>query len=257
MKRNKIKPKYLKIISSENNKTDNTNIFNQIEHIILNSLISLSIIFLFLIWSLLIIIILNILGINYNTLTNQNQIVISLISNLTLSIVLSAFYHKALIKDFKNFFNKNLSENLKISFKYWIIGLSLMLISNLFISIVTSGQLAENEEAIRSLIEISPLLMGLDIIILAPLTEELVFRKSPRNIVQNKYIYSIISGLIFGGLHVITSLESAIDLLYFIPYCSLGITFGLLYSKTNNIFSTITIHAFHNALAFILYISVL
>lgn len=236
------------------NKLDNINLFDKIEHIIINSLISMGIIFMFLIWSILIIIALNILGISYASLNEKNQLITSLVSNLTLLIVLSFIYHKDIIKDFKIFFNKNFFQYLKTSLKYWGIGLSLMLVSNFFISLVTNGKLAENEEAIRSLIKVSPFLMGIDIIILAPLIEELVFRKSPRNIVENKYIYSIISGLIFGGLHVVTSLESAVDLLYFIPYCSLGITFGLLYCKTNNIFSTITIHAFHNALAFILYI---
>ena len=86
------------------------------------------------------------------------------------------------------------------------------------------------------------------------LTEELIFRKSIRDISKNKWFYVITSGFVFGGLHVLSSITSVVDLLYLIPYCSLGFAFALLYTRTNNIFSSMTIHAFHNGLALILYL---
>ena len=55
-------------------------------------------------------------------------------------------------------------------------------------------------------------------------------------------------------LHIISYITSPIDLVYLIPYSALGIAFALLYHKTNNIFSTITMHAMHNLLAVILYL---
>jgi len=90
--------------------------------------------------------------------------------------------------------------------------------------------------------------------IYAPLTEELIFRKSIRDVIKNKWLYIIISGLIFGGLHVVSSIDSLIDLIYLIPYCSLGFVFASLYIKTNNIYSTIVAHSFHNTLALLLYL---
>ena len=122
------------------------------------------------------------------------------------------------------------------------------------IAILTNGKLATNEESVRSLIQLAPWYMAFELIIYAPISEELIFRKSIRKITNNRYFYVFLSGLIFGSLHVISSLNSPIDLLYLIPYCSLGFAFALLYSKTNNIFSTITIHSMHNTLALILYL---
>ena len=107
--------------------------------------------------------------------------------------------------------------------------------------------------AVREMLNLSPLYMTFQILIYAPLTEELIFRKSIRDIFNNKIIYAIISGIIFGGLHAITSITNLTSLLYLIPYCSLGIVFGLLYAKTDNIFSTITAHIFHNFLALLVY----
>ena len=88
----------------------------------------------------------------------------------------------------------------------------------------------------------------------APLTEELIFRKSIGKALKNKWLFIFISGFIFGGLHVISSVNGLIDLVYLVPYCSLGCILALLYYKTNNIFSSIAAHSFHNTLALILYL---
>ena len=93
--------------------------------------------------------------------------------------------------------------------------------------------------------------------IYAPITEELIFRKSIKDFISNKWLYVIVSGLLFGGVHVISSLGSDWGFLYLIPYCSLGMVFAHLYYETDNIFSTITIHSIHNTLAILLYLSVL
>ena len=96
--------------------------------------------------------------------------------------------------------------------------------------------------------------MAFQLIIYAPLTEEIIFRKSIKDITNNKKIYILLSGFIFGSLHVITSLTSPIGLLYLIPYCSLGCIFAHLYHKTDNIFSTITAHSIHNTIALLVYL---
>ena len=129
-----------------------------------------------------------------------------------------------------------------------------MIISNTMITIITNGGIAGNEQAVRELIDKVPLYMAFQVMIYAPISEEIIFKKSIAKIFKNKYFYVIASGLIFGGLHVISSITTPIDYLYLIPYCSLGITFAILYQKTNNIFYTITAHAIHNTLAFIVYI---
>ena len=129
-----------------------------------------------------------------------------------------------------------------------------MIISNLIIVVFINNKIASNEESVRSLIDILPLYMIFSVSIFAPLTEELIFRKGIREIFNNKYLYIIISGIFFASMHV-TSEDLGINtLLYLIPYSSLGITFAYTYYKTNNIFSTIMLHSFHNTMAIIIYI---
>lgn len=181
------------------------------------------------------------------------KVIFSFIVNLLFLLLMIIVYSKTLKKDFKLFF-KDFFTNIEISIKYWLIGFSVMIISNLIIIVITNGAIASNEEQVRSLIDISPLYMLFSVSIYAPLTEELLFRKGFRDFINNKWLYIIISGCVFGGLHVIGSITGPIDLLYLIPYCSLGIAFAYTYYKTNNIFSTICMHSIHNTMAIILYL---
>ena len=96
--------------------------------------------------------------------------------------------------------------------------------------------------------------MIFDVSVYAPFVEELTFRKSIRDVINNKWCYVLASGLLFGLLHIIGYIDSVSDLIYLIPYGSLGVCFALLYYKTNNIFSTIIVHSLHNSIAIFLYL---
>ena len=172
----------------------------------------------------------------------------------TVLFELIAIYRKTLLKNGKEYF-QNFSENFKQSFKYWLVGFAIMAISNIIITFVLKQTIAGNEELVRSYIDTSPLLMIFSTVIYAPICEELTFRKSIKDAINNKYIYILTSGLLFGFLHIVSYINTPLDLVYLIPYASLGIVFATLYYKTNNIFSTITIHAMHNALSVLVYLS--
>ena len=216
--------------------------------------IPMILVLLMLLWQVIGVFILRIFGINYNNFNEVLKVLFMFSLDLLFIGLLIFIYRKSIFRDFKNFFNRQVFSNISLSFKYWLIGFLIMVFSNFIIAIITNGTLASNEEAVRDLIDKYPIYMAFQVMFYAPLTEEVIFRKSIKDAVNNKYLYVIISGLIFGGLHVISSVNSLIDLIYLIPYCTLGFVFAYLYTKTNNIFSTITAHSFHNTLALILYL---
>lgn len=195
----------------------------------------------------------SILNINPTTISEKEYILYMSLSNIILIIIFFLIYKNTLIKDFKSYI-KNLSQNIETSIKYWLIGFIIMIVSNLIITFILNKGLAGNEEEVRKLIDSFPLFMIFNAVIYAPLIEELTFRKSIKDCVSNKWIYVLTSGLVFGMLHIISYITSPIDLVYLIPYSALGISFALLYHKTNNIFSTISVHAMHNLLAVIIYL---
>ena len=188
--------------------------------------------------------------IDINKFSDLDTVIYSLSCSLLFLSIIMLCYRKTLIKDFKPYF-KNFGRNFENSFKYYLVGVGVMIFSNLIITLLFQGDLSTNETMVRSYINASPLLMAIDISFYAPLAEELLFRKSVRDVVKNKWLYIFISGFIFGGMHVIGT-EGLIGLLYLIPYCSLGFTFAYIYAKTDNIYSSIMLHFMHNTLTLIL-----
>ena len=81
---------------------------------------------------------------------------------------------------------------------------------------------------------------------IAPFLEELLFRYNFKYI-TNKYVYVILTGIIFALMHVIFSLSEVSELLYIIPYSMLGFALGMIYKKCDdNLYSTIFTHMLHN-----------
>lgn len=188
-----------------------------------------------------------ILNLDINKISEETAVLLTLFSNMVTMVILIIIYFKSLKKDF-NEFKKNFFELFEISFQIWVIGLVLMAVFNLAINYFSPNEIANNEEAIRSMITASPLFMLLNTAISAPIIEELIFRKSFRIVLKNNIAFVLISGIVFGALHVITSITNVYDYLYILPYCSLGLAFSYMYYKTNNIFAPIFMHFLHNTI---------
>ena len=217
--------------------------------------------FLFLAMALLPYIPLWILRIDINKLSQSVKMWYNFVCDIVMLIITFLIFRKDTIRDFKNFFKK-FFENFEISFKYYLVGFGIMVISNLLIVFLFKNANAGNEEAIRSLITLYPAYMIFSVALYAPFVEETIFRKTIKNIVLavkdskfNKYLYIFISGFIFASLHVIGTADAAVDYIYIVPYLGLGCAFAALYYKTDNIFCSIFMHALHNSAAIILYIA--
>lgn len=184
------------------------------------------------------------LNYDIDNLKDNQQLILSLISDLILLFILIYIYRRTIIDDFRKLI-KDVNRIFDISIKYWLIGLLCMMASNFLINILTPAR-AVNEEAVQEVIHSSKYLAIFTMGIVGPMIEELVFRKSFRDVFKNDKAFIIASGLVFGSLHVLLSLSSSFDLLYIIPYSSLGIVFAAMYAKTDNIYSSMSMHMFHN-----------
>lgn len=208
---------------------------------------------LYLLYSDIIIIILTKLGVNIKVLPNNLKIAIMFLINLSLMIMLFIFYSKSIKENLKDL-KLNFKSYIKDNFKYYVIGLLIMIISNIIISFFIEGN-STNETLIREYINIMPIYMIFSSCIYAPFTEEMVFRKSLRNCFNNKVLYILLSGLIFGSMHLLSA-SNLVELVFLIPYSSLGCVFAYMYYKTNNIFVPMTFHMVHNTIIVLNYILV-
>lgn len=193
---------------------------------------------------------------NVRTLSDQTKILLSLFSSTMLVIIFSLIYQKDLKKEFSTFKN-NIVECMDIGVRWWFLGLFLMVTSNLFITFVLHGDGASNEKIIQRMVETLPWVMLFDAGVLAPFIEEIVFRKTLKDIISNKWIFALCSFLLFGGAHVIGNIHNIIDVLYIFPYGVFGATFALAYSESDTIFTSMSMHAIHNTILMLLSIFML
>lgn len=163
-------------------------------------------------------------------------------------LVLIFIFRKDLKRDFK-YFKEYFREYSKVTYKYYFICLAVYWITFMAVRLYTGITTATNQAELNEAFAKNPLLVAFMALILAPFMEELLFRGIIRKVFNNGYLFIIISGLIFGILHVIDDFKSPKELLYILVYSVLGFFMAGVYKKTNNIFTNMLFHFTQNALA--------
>ncbi len=194
-------------------------------------------------------------SISKEQVSNQPKIAVLFLtfSSFCVFLFLLFFYRKDLIQEMK-IYRKNFFKNIDIGLASWIVGLIIMVIANLILTFVFHSS-ANNENAVQDYIKVFPWVMGINVCFLAPFNEEIVFRKSLKDVFKNPFLFVISSFLFFGIAHVSGMATSFVDWLYFIPYGALGGAFAFAYYKTDTVFTSMTFHMIHNTLIFLISVS--
>lgn len=187
----------------------------------------------------------DLLEVDYTQLPLWIKTAYSFTHQVVVICIIIMLLYKTLEKDVADL-KKNHKQYFQKYFKYWFLLLGLMMISNLLITLFSPNDIAGNEEAVRELFELAPIYTFISSVFIAPFLEEFVFRQGIRNICANNIAFILISGLLFGGMHVLTGLTSYWDLLYIIPYSIPGLIFAYLLVKTDNVLVPASMHFMHN-----------
>lgn len=183
-----------------------------------------------------------------------NETIGALIGDAVLILLLCIVFYKDLVKEAKLYF-KDFKSNFKKSFKIYILGFMGMVFFNLII-VSFLKDISSNESQVREMLYNNVITSLINICIMAPIVEELIFRKSIAPVFKNKWLYILTSALLFGGAHILTNFVQGIftisDLLYILPYGCLGGSFALMDYNNKSIFPSIIIHSMHNTFTAIL-----
>lgn len=156
---------------------------------------------------------------------------------LVITIFILLKINKIKFKSTRNLSKKDWITTIIIFIIFTTLTLLSTYIINKFISIPL------NEELIREEFIKYPIFSIISSCLITPIIEEILFRYNFKDI-KNKYLYMIVTTLIFSLLH----LSSLNEILYFIPYSFMGIMFSYSYIKTNNLLSPIICHILYNIL---------
>jgi len=184
-------------------------------------------------------------NISLNTFPLWVRALYFIITDIFFMAILALTYHKTLVKDFKDY-KKNMSNYIDLGIRYWVLGIIGMSLSSFIITFGLGGGISQNEEAVRSMIDIVPYYMLFSTAVYAPFVEELTFRKAIKDIFGKSILFVLISGIFFGAIHVIFNATTLIEYLQIIPYSSVGLALAYMYYKTDNILVPMSIHFIHN-----------
>ena len=198
--------------------------------------------------------IIKLLPIDIETLKQtNNELLFNIGYELFMLIIIFLILKDTIINDFK-IFTKYFTKFIKGYIKYWFIALGLMMISNMIILLFTKD-IAQNEQSVRQLIKVNPILSIFLASVLAPLLEEFLFRLSLYKILSKyKWVFILLSGLIFGSMHVLPTATNITDYLFLIPYSIPGSVFAYTLYKSKNIFVPVSLHFIHNTSSIIIQI---
>ena len=113
-----------------------------------------------------------------------------------------------------------------------------------------------NQELVSSYISDFPFLGFLLVVVFAPIVEEFVFRFFLCKPLEKskKWLGVIVSAIIFGGVHLIASIETGTfieDLPSLVLYVGMGFVLSYRYATTDNITSNILAHSAYNFISFL------
>lgn len=183
---------------------------------------------------------------------NPDNNILTIINLVTyiIDVLIILFIYRKTIKQEWHKYCQNFLKYLKIALKNWGTGFLLMVIFNMIIISIV-GSIAQNEEQNRELLNQLPIFSIITMALLGPILEEFAFRKGFKEAFLTKKTFLIGTALIFGLAHIIGTFnfQNIAQVLYIIPYATLGYFFAKAYYETDCIFTSITCHVLHNSLA--------
>lgn len=177
-------------------------------------------------------------------------------NNLLSSILYEIFILGATLLIFKDrykrdflYLKNDFKKYVAFAFKHWLMMFGIiMVVATIQVFLGVNGE-SGNQEALKTL----PLLYLIpSTIIYAPIVEETIFRGSIRRLIKNDVVFIITSGVIFGLLHTFLSEDGLYNIIiYSLNYVAMGSCLAYSYVKTNNIYTSMMIHAIQNTVGII------
>lgn len=209
---------------------------------------------------------LKLVGIKVEDLSNLGTVIYQFVISTFMFGFLLIIYFKNIKSDFLSF-KKQVEKNIRYIIKmFFIFMITKYVVSVLSVIIMTvcgfdtSSMTSVNQNLIEMYVKASPVLMFLSAAVLAPMYEEILFRIGIGKVIRNKFLFVIISGFIFGFMHVFPLEEGislTLGLMQSITYVTMGIFLAYVYSKTGNIFMSIGLHFLNNLLSILTMINML
>lgn len=194
-----------------------------------------------------------IIGMFLPLLNNSN--LLSVLVRFIIDVGVIALFIYLFKDDFKEY-NKGLVKNPKkvigVGLLFALFAFIAMPICNIILHVLNVSASDTNNDTINTLYGVIPLYMMFQTLIYSPIVEGITFRKVFKDAINNKWLFIIISGFVFGLYHIIYNMTSLSQILLMLPYFVVGMLYAGAYSKTDNIYSAFIATFVYNLAVFVI-----
>lgn len=194
-----------------------------------------------------------IIGMFLPSLNNSN--LLSVLVRFIIDVGVIALFIYLFKDDFKEY-NKGLVKNPKkvigVGLLFALFAFIAMPICNIILHVLNVSASDTNNDTINTLYGVIPLCMMFQTLIYSPIVEGITFRKVFKDAINNKWLFIIISGFVFGLYHIIYNMTSLSQILLMLPYFVVGMLYAGAYSKTDNIYSAFIATFVYNLAVFVI-----
>ena len=148
-------------------------------------------------------------SLNIDVNSNFNLAILNFVSELIIFTILFIIYRKDFVKDFKEIKKTKgyIKEVLKIYVGELVVAISAGIVMVSLAEIAGVELLgSDNNNLAGNLLKSAPIFMAMGIVFLGPVYEEGIMRLGLRKGIKNKGVFAIVSGFIFGIMHVVDNL---------------------------------------------------
>ena len=178
--------------------------------------------------------------------TNSN--VVSVVVYLLYALILVFLYKSTFIKDFKD-----IKGNIKKYVKNLLVGVLLIVVSMAVVNMIVGvlfdiKETSENDFSLLNSFKENPIVIILLTCVYYPLIEGIIFRKSVRDIIDNKWFFIVFSSLFYFFFNILYTSMSFNNIMASLCYISTMMIVSSSYWKTNNFTLSILIMTVFNIL---------
>ena len=205
-------------------------------------LVSLLVIVFYFLWPVIIGVFKDILGI-----TSENDFFFGILCNILMAAILISIYFKDLKKYALNF-KKNKGKFTKTIIIYFLITLVGIALTNVFVmNVLKVDDIAANDSILFESFKSYPILVAFLTVIYYPLVEEIIFEKTLKDVISNKWLFIALSAIFFWYYNIayigaINYLSIVSSLCYFVG----GLIRAIAFYKTDNLYVPIGVKALYN-----------
>lgn len=177
------------------------------------------------------------------------SLLIQLIVNFILLFIVVKVLKKDLKKEYK-VFKRNKCKYLKQGLGIFILGLLLYYVATFVIHMLFPilFEIDQNYNIMLDNFNKVPILLVINTVFYYPVIEELVFKSIFRDVIKNKWLFIIITGLLNAFFQVIFTSNDYMSYLFIIPNSILCMTFSYMYYKTKNVITPVIYRIAYNLL---------